>query len=438
MKKFFIITFGCKVNQYESEYVKEMLEEKNFKNVDDYKDADIVIVNSCTVTAQGDSKVYKFLRRVKRANEDCIVVLSGCLPQAFPNDIDLSNVDIVTGNTEYNNISKMIDEYIKTGEKIVSITPHKKDEKFQKMCIREFSEHTRAFVKIQDGCNNFCSYCIIPYSRGRIRSKSISDIEKELTDLAHNGYKEIVLTGINLSCFGKEENKSLVDAVKIANSIDKIKRIRLGSLEPELLTEAVLKELSEIEKFCPQFHISLQSGCDKTLKRMNRHYTTAEYRKIVKDIRTYFENPAITTDIMVGFAGETEEDFKTSSDFANEIKFSRIHVFPYSKRPGTIACKYEDQVPNDTKVRRAKIMTEQANRLQKEFLINQVGKKARLLVERKAKESSEFSDTKKEVYEGYSENYTFIKVESDKDIVGEIIDVKIISSADRYCIAEIL
>lgn len=438
MKKFFIITFGCKVNQYESEYVKEMLEEKNFKNVDDYKDADIVIVNSCTVTAQGDSKVYKFLRRVKRANEDCIVVLSGCLPQAFPNDIDLSNVDIVTGNTEYNNISKMIDEYTKTGEKIVSITPHKKDEKFQKMCIKEFSEHTRAFVKIQDGCNNFCSYCIIPYSRGRIRSKSISDIEKELTDLAHNGYKEIVLTGINLSCFGKEENKSLVDAVKIANSIDKIKRIRLGSLEPELLTEAVLKELSEIEKFCPQFHISLQSGCDKTLKRMNRHYTTAEYRKIVKDIRTYFENPAITTDIMVGFAGETEEDFKTSSDFANEIKFSRIHVFPYSKRPGTIACKYEDQVPNDTKVRRAKIMTEQANRLQKEFLINQVEKKARLLVERKAKESSEFSDTKKEVYEGYSENYTFIKVESDKDIVGEIIDVKIISSADRYCIAEIL
>ena len=298
-----IITLGCKVNQYESEAMLEALLAGGFQEASHQEEADLVVVNSCTVTATSDQKVRQTLRRAKKENPGAVTVLTGCMPQAFPEEAAaLLEADIVLGNARRGDLLPRVLEYLSSKQRIVDIAPHEQGEKFERMAVSAFHGRTRAFLKIEDGCDRFCSYCIIPYARGRVRSKPLEDLRQEVQALGEQGYREVVLTGINLPAYGKELGLHLCDAVEAACQADGIHRVRLGSLEPEQLTEEVIARMAKEKKLCPQFHLSLQSGCDQTLRRMNRHYTTEEYRQIVKNLRAAFPNCAITTDIMVGFA----------------------------------------------------------------------------------------------------------------------------------------
>ncbi len=426
---FNIVTLGCKVNQYESQLMFEYMCEAGFLPVDD-SSADITIINSCTVTSTSDSKNRKVINRTRRENESAVIVLTGCMPQAFPSDLDLfKNCDIVLGNVSRREVVSAIKEFLVSKKQIINIAEHKKDESFEKMRVNKFLERTRAFVKIEDGCNRFCSYCIIPYARGRVRSKSLADLKEEVTTLAQKGYNEIVLVGINLSAYGSDINSTLADAVECVCAVDGIERVRLSSLEPELMTEEVLTRLSQLKEFCPHFHLSLQSGCTETLKRMNRHYTADEYAQIVANIRRIFDNPSITTDIMVGFAGETEEEFRSSLDFADYIGFAKVHVFSYSRRKGTVADKMPDQVDPSVKNIRSKQMIEHTDKKRSEFLMSQIGLKEEVLFEMKNRDG---------YYEGYTKNYTPVYVKSDENIIGHIKEVMIFDSSDDYCLANLL
>lgn len=421
-------TLGCKVNQYESEAMLNMLGDRGIGKAGSDETADIVVVNSCTVTAQSDHKVRQTLHRAKKDNPGAIAVITGCMVQAFPEDSErLTDADIVLGNSERKNMFDHIMNFLSTKQRIVDVKPHEKEEKFEQMKVNSYSERTRAFVKIEDGCNRFCSYCIIPYARGRVRSKTMEDLKSELRELAANGYKEIVLTGINLSCYGQEFGLNLCDAIEAACEIDGIERVRLGSLEPEQLSQDVINRMAKQEKLCPQFHLSLQSGSDGTLKRMNRHYTCDEYREIVANLRKAFQNVAITTDIMVGFAGETEEEFEESLAFAEEIAFAKVHVFAYSRRPGTKAYDAPNQVNNRTKEERSHKMIELTKRTQEEFARAQIGLTESVLFERRKKDG---------MLEGYTKNYTPVLLDTEKDLQGKIVDVTIIDYKDGYCIAK--
>ncbi len=421
-------TLGCKVNQYESEAMLNMLGDRGIGKAGSDETADIVVVNSCTVTAQSDHKVRQTLHRAKKDNPGAIAVITGCMVQAFPEDSErLTDADIVLGNSERKNMFDHIMNFLSTKQRIVDVKPHEKEEKFEQMKVNSYSERTRAFVKIEDGCNRFCSYCIIPYARGRVRSKTMEDLKSELRELAANGYKEIVLTGINLSCYGQEFGLNLCDAIEAACEIDGIERVRLGSLEPEQLSQDVINRMAKQEKLCPQFHLSLQSGSDGTLKRMNRHYSCDEYREIVANLRKAFENVAITTDIMVGFAGETEEEFAESLAFAEEIAFAKVHVFAYSRRPGTKAYDAPNQVNNRTKEERSHKMIELTKRTQEEFARAQIGLTESVLFERRKKDG---------MLEGYTKNYTPVLLDTEKDLQGKIVDVTIIDYKDGYCIAK--
>lgn len=427
--KIFILTFGCKVNQYESEYIREMMSEKGYCQSDRIEDADVIILNSCTVTAQSDHKIRQSLHKARRINPQAVIVLTGCMVQAFQEQSSkLLEVDILVGNKNKKNIPLLVEEFLKNRRKIVNVNDYKNDDIFEKMGIYSFDGRTRAFLKIQDGCNRFCSYCIIPYARGRVRSKPLNDISNEVKTLALRGYKEIVLVGINLSAYGMDFGKTLYDAIETVNAVPGIERIRLGSLEPEQMDEFEVKRLSNLSKLCPQFHLSLQSGCDETLKRMNRHYNSEEYYKIVKNIRKYFINPAITTDVMVGFAGETEEEFKKSLEFVKKVEFSKIHVFPYSIRPGTKAASFSNQVAKADKSKRSQQMIEVAEDLRSNFFNKQVGKTYKVLFETKEEDG---------MYEGYTTNYVPVKIKNCKDISGQILDVKITKALLDYCVGEL-
>ncbi len=423
-----IITFGCKVNQYESEVMMKLLNNSGFKPCSKPDNADIIIINSCTVTSVSDSKVMKCLRRMRRINPSSVIVLTGCMPQAMPNDTEkFQDADIVIGNSSRADIVTVIEEFLKTRTRIIRINPHN-HKVFEPMKVECFSEHTRAFIKIEDGCNRFCSYCIIPYARGRVRSKPLDDLKNETESLAKAGYKEIVLVGINLSAYGQDIGADLCDAVEAVCGIDGIERVRLGSLEPERMDEYVIGRLGRLKKFCPQFHLSLQSGCDETLKRMNRHYDTDEYRKIVQSLRLNFDNTAITTDIMVGFAGETDEEFAKSLAFAQEIGFAKAHIFPYSRRKGTAADKYENQVANDVKELRSKAMIRATDETRKQFLQSQVGRQEQVLFETYDADSG--------ANEGYTPNYTPVRLISSTDFSGSIIDVIITEASDSFVLAK--
>lgn len=428
--KFTIMTFGCKVNQYESQIMSELLIENSYMYTSEYKDADICIVNSCTVTATGDSKCRKAIHRVRRENPDSIIVLCGCMPQAFADKSELfEDCDVVMGNTARRDIVSALKEYQQKKQQIIRIDPHEKGESFEPMQVHDFSERTRAFMKIQDGCNRFCTYCIIPYARGRVRSKPLDIIEKEARDLAMNGYREIVLVGINLSAFGEEFDADIYDAVETVCKIDGIDRVRLGSIEPERMTKDILKKLSQLPKFCPHFHLSLQSGCDATLKRMRRHYDTAEYRSIVSDIRSLFDNPSITTDVMVGFVGESAEEFEQSLKFCYETGFAKTHVFPYSRRKGTVADRMDGHIDEHIKHERADIMIAHMLDAQKKFMQSQIGKKSSVLIETKDKNG---------VFEGYTPNYTRVKIHDDSLIAGQMYDVEITEAYDDFCFGEVV
>ena len=400
-------TLGCKVNQYETESMKNILLKNGFSLSDN---GDIAIVNSCTVTAESDRKTRQLLNRIRKNNPNVILVLTGCMPQAHPEKAAEFNADIIIGNTAKRDILKAINAYLKNKEKLIELYKHESDEEFCESPIESFSEKTRAFMKIEDGCNRACTYCIIPKARGRVRSRKLEDIKAEAEILAKKGYKEIVLTGINLSSY----EYGLEKAVKVVANTDGIKRVRLGSLEPDLLTDELLMTLKNIPEFCANFHLSLQAGCNNTLKRMNRFYTKEEYFTLIESIYEIFDNPSITTDIMVGFAGETEEDFIESCEFVKKVGFAHVHIFPYSIRSGTFAENFKDQITKQEKARRAKIMEDAAKKASLNFNTKQIGKTLPVLIE---------SDNT-----GYTENYLKVTV-LEKANEGEILNIKI-SSCD--------
>ena len=406
---FNIITLGCKVNQYESQAMREDLLKNGFELAEPNTPADITVVNSCTVTSVSDAKNRKLINKIRRENPDGIIVLTGCMPQAFPDrQENFENCDIVLGNAKRAELVPAIYEYIENHMKNVFISPHPvKNEKFEDLSISSLGEHTRAFIKIEDGCNRFCSYCIIPFARGRVRSKSIEALKAEVEKIANNGYLEVVLVGINLSAYGQDEGLNLADAVECVCAQDGIERVRL----------------------CPQFHLSLQSGCDNTLKAMNRHYDTAEYSKIVSNIRKTFDNSSITTDVMVGFAGETEDDFKDSMNFVKQTGFAKVHVFPYSRRKGTVADKAPNQIAPNIKEQRAKKMGELVAESRAEFLKTQVGLTESVLIER----------LRHGYLEGYTKNYTPVHIISDdENLCGQIVNVKITSAENDYCMGTVV
>ena len=419
------ITLGCKVNQYETQAMLNQLLQGGFSACQTGEDADIILLNSCTVTSTSDHKVKQTLHKARREHPHAVIVLTGCMPQAFPELAeDLTDADIVLGNSNRSSLLPHILQYLSTRQRIIDIVPHQTKEKFESMSVENFYERTRAFIKIQDGCNRFCSYCIIPYARGRVRSKPLDYLIAEVTQLSEKGYKEIVLTGINLSAFGQDINLHLCDAVEAVCAINGIERVRLGSLEPEQLSEDVIIRLSKQQKLCPQFHLSLQSGCDETLKRMDRHYTTEEYRTIVQNLRNAFDNAAITTDIMVGFPGETEEEFMQSLEFAKEISFSKVHVFAYSQRPGTKACNAPNQITKKVKETRSKQMMHVTNQTKQAFLNQQCGTIQDVLVEREINTN---------LYEGYTANYTPVQFHSDKNLCGQLVAVHITKANENDC-----
>lgn len=422
-------TLGCKVNQYESNSVACMLKAAGYDIVH-HSDSgiDIVVVNSCTVTAESDRKTRQTVRRFKKTHPNAVIVLMGCMAQAIKEKGEkLVEADIVTGNADHANIPNLINEYFKNRKRIVSITPHEKGEKYDTPSISDFSDRTRAYIKIEDGCDRFCSYCIIPFARGRVRSRDLNDIKKEALELKQKGFSELVLTGINLSAYGKDNGLTLADAVRAVADCG-IKRVRLGSLEPDHMTDELLLALRSVKEFCPQFHLSLQSGCDATLKRMNRHYDTAFYADLIDRIRKIYDNPSITTDVMVGFAGESGEEFSQSVNFVRKSRFAKAHVFAYSRREGTVAAKLPNQVNESEKEIRSREMIAAAAEGEANFLASQVGCECEVLFE-----------TSSDTYtEGYSENYTRVLIPKNEALHSKIQKVKILSSKDTYCLGEII
>lgn len=424
-----ILTLGCKVNQFETQAMFKNLAENGYDIAGENDNTDITIINSCAVTSVSEQKAAKLIHRTRRENPKSIIVLTGCMAQAFPNIREkLPEIDIVLGNKRRADIIPILNQYFTEHKKIVQVEDYNKRDDYENLTVDDFVERTRAFLKIEDGCNRFCSYCIIPYARGRVRSSSLEYISNEIKSFAANGYKEIVLVGINLSSFGSDNGLQFSDAVKTACESADV-RIRLGSLEPESMDLETLKIFAEYKNFCPQFHLSLQSGCNETLHRMNRHYTAEEYFEIVQNIRKVFDNPAITTDVMVGFAGETEEEFQQSMDFVKKVGFSKVHIFPYSRRAGTVADKAPNQLSNAVKKERAARMALVADKTRKEFLASQIGRIEKVLIETRNKDGK---------YEGYTMNYTLVYVDTDESNIGKILNVKIIGSTDNYCIGEIV
>ncbi len=428
MKAYFH-TLGCKVNQYETQAMRRLLEEQGYETAEftvgqaDIGDA-VLVVNSCTVTGESDRKLRQLLRRCRREHPRAILVLTGCFPQAFPDDAEaLAEPDIVLGNAARRELPERLAQFYESRRRVSAVGQHGRE--YESLSICEFQGRTRAFVKIEDGCDRFCSYCIIPYARGRVRSKPLAELAAEVEDLAARGYAEIVLVGINLTAYGKDTGDSICDAVEVAARPAGIQRVRLGSIEPDHVSDAMIERLSQCKKLCPQFHLALQSGCDATLKRMNRHYTTADYRAVCSKLRDVFPGCAITTDVMVGFPGETEEEFAASLAFAEEIGFSRMHCFPYSRRPGTPAAKAANQVPNAEKMRRNKAMIAAGERLREGYESALVGRTVTVLTE------TELPDGR---CDGYTDTYVPVIVSGGT--AGKLIPVRITAYENGVCIGE--
>ena len=421
----YIFTLGCKVNQYESQEIGEMFEKSGYTLLNEPDNADIIIVNSCTVTAESVRKVRQSVRHLKKISPNAFLILTGCASQAEPEILSvLPEVNLMLGNRNNINIVALCENALKErGSSVNAHEEHETGESFQGLGITHFEGHTRAFLKIQDGCDRFCSYCLIPKARGLSRSKPLADIDRELSELSKNGYGEIVFVGINLSDYGKGTPYSLPDALMLAEKYDSIKRVRLGSLEPDHITDEMIERLKNVTKLCPQFHISLQSGCNSVLKRMNRHYTREEYKALADSLRSAFKDASVTTDILVGFPTESEADFCETVDFAKSIGFEKIHIFPYSKRNGTPAAAMP-QLSNAIKDDRAKRLGAAAAEIRKEYLLKQVGKVYEVLFET---EHPKFS-------EGYTKNYTPVRIYDGKDRKGKFINVLITDAGDDYCV----
>ena len=429
MKKAALHNLGCKVNAYETEAMQQLLEEAGYEIVSFHEKADVYVINTCSVTNMADRKSRQMLHRAKKMNPDAAVVAAGCYVQTKEEEAkqDLA-IDILIGNNQKNELVHRLDEFFAEREEANAENAQKESDTnhqnkveavvdinhepqcFEEMSLTKTAGHTRAFVKVQDGCNQFCSYCIIPYARGRVRSRNIESVLKEIRGLAKMGYQEVALAGIHLSSYGVDCEESLLHLIQEIHKIDGIRRIRLGSLEPQIVTEEFARELSSLEKICPHFHLSLQSGCDATLKRMNRKYTAAQYEEGCRLLRKYFTHPAITTDVIVGFPGETEEEFETTKAFLEKIHFYEMHIFKYSKRQGTRAAVMENQVPEEIKTKRSAELIALSERMSNEFRSYYLGREEEVLFEEPAEING------KTMYVGYTKEYVKVATESEESL----------------------
>ena len=422
MKKAALHNLGCKVNAYETEAMQHLLEEAGYEIVPFTQKADVYVINTCSVTNMADRKSRQMLHKAKKNNPDSIVVAAGCYVQTSEKEVlnDLS-VDIVIGNDRKHDLVRLLEEYSldSVNDTVDDINDGKHD--FEELFIDQTKEHTRAFIKVQDGCNQFCSYCIIPYARGRVRSRRFENVIAEVERLAANGFKEVVLTGIHLSSYGVdfEEATGLLELIQAVNAVKGIERIRLGSLEPKIVTEHFASELSKLDKICPHFHLSLQSGCDATLKRMNRKYTTKEYERGCQLLRKYFVHPAITTDVIVGFPGETEEEFEQTKAYLEHIHFYEMHIFKYSKRKGTRAAVMPDQIDEQIKAARSEKLIALGHDMSKEFRKFYIGKNEEVLFEEKAVIGD------KEYFVGYTKEYVKVAKKTDENLENQIVSGRI-------------
>ena len=421
-KKAALHNLGCKVNAYETEAMQELLEQNGYEIVPFKEGADVYIINTCTVTNVADRKSRQMLHKARKMNPDAIVVATGCYVQARGEDIDPC-VDIVVGNNKKKDLIAILDEYYAEGQKVhevqkelLDINHEKEDEEMQ---VTHTAEHTRAYIKVQDGCNQFCSYCIIPYARGRVRSRNLENVLEEVQALAAAGYKEVVLTGSPLRSYGIDTGDSLLELIQRVHEIEGIQRIRLGSLEPRIITEEFASGIAALPKMCPHFHLSLQSGCNATLKRMNRRYSAEEYMEKCDLLRKYFQNPALTTDVIVGFPGETEEEFAESMDFVDRVNFYETHIFKYSRRAGTKAAVMPDQIPEEIKTERSAKLIELGHRKQSAYEEKLLGTIQEVLME-------EAIETDDGIYQvGHTKEYVKIGLKSEANISNQLINVKI-------------
>ena len=426
-------TLGCKVNQNETGALAQLFEENGYTVVSYEEGADVYIVNSCTVTNFGDQKSRKWLRRAKRENPGAVTVLTGCYPQAFPEEAaKITEADVVTGSGNRHAILADVQKVL-DGEqtRVVDIRPHEKGEQFEELPMDKFAEHTRAFVKVEDGCNRRCAYCVIPRARGPVRSRDEASVLDELRRLAEAGYKEVVLTAISLPSYGTDSGTSLVELIEKAAEVPGIERIRLGSLDPDMLHAEDIRRMAAVKKLCPQFHLSLQSGCDKTLRTMRRPYTTAQYADIAAQLRQAFgaENVSFTTDVIVGFPGETEEDFEASMDFVTGMRFLKVHVFPYSRREGTAAFDFPDQLPEHEKEARSHRMTAAVEEVRAAEVAAMQGRTASVLLE------TPLSNT---LFTGYTKQYLPVLVSALGHKTGDIVEVVLGAWDGKRCRAELL
>ena len=435
MKKAALHNLGCKVNAYETEAMQEMLENAGYEIVPFKEGADIYIINTCTVTNIADRKSRQMLHRARKMNPDAIVVAAGCYVQAQDGKEADPCIDIVLGNNHKKDLIEILEKYDlkrtagavekRQDEKmtctVAEIEDINKTREYESLHLTKPGDHTRAYIKVQDGCNQFCTYCIIPYARGRVRSREQEDVVNEVKSLAANGYKEIVLTGIHLSSYGIDHDgeRHLLDLIRAVHEVDGIERIRLGSLEPGIITEEFADAISGLPKICPHFHLSLQSGCDATLKRMNRRYTSAEYYEKCRILRKYFDNPALTTDVIVGFPGETEEEFQESLAFVDKVDFYETHIFKYSKREGTKAARMEDQIDEQVKAQRSAAMIELGLKKKEAYERSFIGKTVEVLVE----EDEVYEG--KTVQAGHTKEYIKIALESEENLKNTIVKVQI-------------
>ncbi|MBQ8559245.1 MAG: tRNA (N(6)-L-threonylcarbamoyladenosine(37)-C(2))-methylthiotransferase MtaB [Tyzzerella sp.] len=422
MMKVALHNLGCKVNAYETEAMQELLEQNGYEIVPFQEGADVYIINTCTVTNMADRKSRQMLHRAKKMNPDAIVVAAGCYVQAKEQSGEVDEcIDIVIGNNKKKELIEILKEYCKErqGVKKAVIDINHTNE-YEDMHLSKTAEHTRAYIKVQDGCNQFCTYCIIPFARGRVRSRAKEDVIREVKELAENGYQEVVLTGIHLSSYGVDlEGEDLLDLILAVHDVEGIKRIRLGSLEPRIITEEFVKTIAGLEKMCPHFHLSLQSGCNSTLKRMNRKYTAEEYYEKCQLLRKYFEHPALTTDVIVGFPGETEEEFAESKAFVDKVDFYETHIFKYSKRAGTKAAVMENQVPEQMKTVRSNELLALDQEKRRKYESYYIGKTVEVLME----ESAEIDGKMMQV--GHTKEYVKIALNSEINLQNQIIDVQI-------------
>ena len=433
MKKVAFITLGCKVNQYETNAMIQKFVESGYEIVEQHEKADIYIINTCTVTNMSDRKSRQMLRRVKDLNQEAIVVACGCYAQVAKQDLEkIKEIDLILGNNEKKEIVKYVEKARKEKVKQIEIADVMGQKEFVDFGEVIYTDKTRAVIKVQDGCDRFCSYCIIPYARGRVRSRKPEGIVSEIEKIAKEGIQEVVITGIHLASYGKDfkENYRLIDLLEDINKIEGIQRIRLGSIEPLLITEEFMERFIQLEKVCHHYHLSLQSGCNETLKRMNRRYTTEQFKEIVTILRNYDKDSILTTDIIVGFPKETEDEFEQTYQFLKEIKFYKMHIFKYSPRKGTKAAEMEGQIDGNKKEERSQKLIALSNQNQREYHQSCVGKEIEVLIE----------EEKEGIYKGHTKNYILTYVKKDKiknNLENEMVQVKCIQAETDHILAEV-